>query len=92
MHMIYWLSLASAAFIGLAALVWKMSAIARENRVLKAEFSLGRLKKELNVFFISDIHRRTVSEDIICEVKERGVQARHHRRRLSRGRRPLYEN
>lgn len=50
MHMIYWLSLASAAFIGLAALVWKMSAIARENRVLKAEFSLGRLKKELNVF------------------------------------------
>ncbi|MEC0714133.1 metallophosphoesterase [Bacillus haynesii] len=72
--MIYWLSLASAAFIGLAALVCKMSAIARENRLLKAEFSLRRLDRELNVFFISDIHRRTVSEDIIREVKERGVQ------------------
>lgn len=74
MHMIYWLSLASAAFIGFAALLWKMSAVARENRVLKAEFSLRRLNKELTVFFISDIHRRTVSEDMIREVKEHGVQ------------------
>ena len=51
--MIYWLESVGRFHRRLLLLVWKMSAIARENRVLKAEFSLGRLKKELNVFFIS---------------------------------------
>ena len=49
--MIYWLSLASAAFIGLAALVWKMSAIARENRVLKAEIFTRAPEKGIECLF-----------------------------------------
>ncbi|MCF7618031.1 metallophosphoesterase [Bacillus sonorensis] len=73
--MIYLLSLISAAFVCAIAFIWKMSAIAKENRVKRADFPLRRLggKEPLNIFFISDIHRRTVSEEIIREVEEHGV-------------------
>ncbi|MGN9864950.1 metallophosphoesterase [Bacillus swezeyi] len=71
--MIYLLSLIFAALICFFAFLWKMSAVAKENTVVRAEFPVGRLKEPLNLFFISDIHRRTVSTEIIQEVKEHGV-------------------
>ncbi|MDI3411575.1 hypothetical protein QKW52_20755 [Bacillus sonorensis] len=42
-NMIYLLSLISAAFVCAIAFIWKMSAIAKENRVKRADFPLRRL-------------------------------------------------
>lgn len=50
MIMIYLLSLIFAALICFFALLWKMSAIAKENTVVRAEFPVGRLKEPLNLF------------------------------------------
>lgn len=74
--MIFFASFITVVFVCLSALIWKMSAIAKEDRVKHAGFLLGRLrgKEPLNVFFISDIHRRTVSGEIIRKAKEHGVQ------------------
>ncbi|MFN2745562.1 MULTISPECIES: metallophosphoesterase [unclassified Bacillus (in: firmicutes)] len=56
------------------AFIWKMSAIAKEERIVSCLFPIGGLKKPLNIFFISDIHRRTVSSEIIEKVKEQKVK------------------
>lgn len=63
-------------FIILAGLLIYMYIEANENRVVKQRLEFPNLSKDfgvVNIFFISDIHRRVISDEIIDQVKEEKV-------------------
>ncbi|MDA1475348.1 metallophosphoesterase [Bacillus changyiensis] len=73
--MIYLICFCMIVLIGLSVLIWKMSIIAKEDHIIKNVFSVDRLTgtKTLNIFFISDIHRRKIHDNIIAKVKDHRV-------------------